>query len=214
MTQVYGSPLSPFVRKVLLTLDIKSVSYEVQPVAPMALPEGYENIHPLKKIPALVDDQITLADSSVICEYLEERYPEPHLRPVDLIDRARGRWFEEFADTKLTEKIGPGVFFQRVVKPAFSQQECDEAIVRTTMEEELPPLFDYLESEVKGAEFLHNKTISLADIALVCPLINLYLAGESIDASRWPKLAAYYDYLAAQPVIAARFRQELTMLGR
>lgn len=100
------------------------------------------------------------------------------------------------------------------MKPTPLQQECDEEVVRGTVEEELPPLFDYLEGEVKGAEFLHNKTISLVDIALVCPLISLYLAGESIDAIRRPKLAAYYDYLVAQPVIAARLQQELTMLGR
>jgi len=76
-----------------------------------------------------------------------------------------------------------------------------------TVEEQLPPLFDCLEGGVEGAEFLHNKTMSLADIALVCPLINLYLAGESIDASRWLKLAAYYEYLIAQPIVAARCRR-------
>lgn len=214
MTTVYGVPVSPFVRKVLLTLESKAIAYELNPVAPMALPEGYEKIHPMKKIPALVDDQVSLADSSVICEYLEERYPEISLRPGSVAERAHGRWLEEFADTRLIEKIGPPIFFQRVVNPVFLKKPCDESIVQNAMNEELPPLFDYLETQVAGAEFLQNKTISLSDIALVCPLVSLYLAEESIDASRWPKLAAYYDFVSAQPVVAARIKQELSMLGR
>ncbi len=77
-------------------MDVKWIDYEVQPLVSMALPEGYEEIHPLKKIPALVDDQITLADSSVICEYLDECYPDPQLGLVDLLERATDRWLEEF----------------------------------------------------------------------------------------------------------------------
>ncbi len=214
MTTVYGAPISPFVRKVLLVLEVKGIDYDLQPVTPMSLPEGYEKIHPLKKIPALVDDKIALADSSVICEYLEERYPEVCLRPGDAVQRAQGRWIEEFADTKLIEKTGPPIFFQRVVKPIFMSEPCDEAVVNEAMTQALPPLFDYLETQVAGAEFLQNKTITLSDIALVCPLISLYLAQESIDASRWPKLAAYYDFVTNQPVVAARITQELAMLGR
>lgn len=214
MTTVYGVPVSPFVRKVLLALELKGIEYELKPVAPMALPDGYDKIHPLKKIPALVDDQVTLADSSVICEYLQERYPETSLRPGDAAQRAQGRWIEEYADTKLIEKIGPAIFFQRVVNPIFLQKPCDETVVQAALADDLPPLFDYLESQVSGAEYLQNKTISMSDIALVCPLISLYLAQESIDASRWPKLAAYYDFIVAHPVVAARIAQELTLLGR
>ncbi|MGH1372640.1 MAG: glutathione S-transferase family protein [Cellvibrionaceae bacterium] len=101
-----------------------------------------------------------------------------------------------------------------MVKPVFLKEPCDESVVQATMTEALPPLFDYLETQVAGAEFLQNKTISMSDIALVCPLISLYLAQESIDASRWPKLAAYYDFVTKQPVVAARIAQELAMLGR
>jgi len=214
MTTVYGVLVSPFVRKVLLALELKGIEYELKPVAPMALPDGYEKIHPLKKIPAFVDDHVTLADSSVICEYLQERYPETSLRPGDAAARAQGRWIEEYADTVLIEKIGPPIFFQRVVNPVFLQKSCDEAIVQAAVTNDLPPLFDYLETQVKGAEYLQNKTISMSDVALVCPLISLYLAQESIDASRWPKLAAYYEFIAAHPIVASRIAQELTLLGR
>ena len=51
----------------------------------------------------LLDDRVTLADSSVICEYLEDRHPEPVLYPRDAVSRARARWLEEFADTRMGE---------------------------------------------------------------------------------------------------------------
>lgn len=213
MTTLYGVPVSPFVRKVIITLELKGVDYSLQPVTPMSLPEGYEKLHPLKKIPAFVDDDASLADSSVICDYLEEKYPEPCLRPGDAAQRANGRWIEEFADTKLIEKIGPPIFFQRVVRPAFLQESCDEEMVQNALNNDLPELFDYLETKVNGAEFLQNQTITLSDIALVCPLINLYLAGESVDAARWPKLAAYYEFVVAHPAVAKCIEQEKAMIG-
>ena len=71
MSKLYGVPLSPMVRKVLLALEIKQVDHELVPVTPFMKPEGFEKISPLKKIPAWEGDKVTLADSTVICEYLE-----------------------------------------------------------------------------------------------------------------------------------------------
>ena len=50
---VIGAPLSPFVRKVHLTMQLKGLDYDMEPVSPFALPEGYEKINPLKRIPVL-----------------------------------------------------------------------------------------------------------------------------------------------------------------
>jgi glutathione S-transferase len=206
MTTVYGVPLSPFARKVMLSLDLKGIEYDVVNVTPMNKPEGFEALSPLGKIPAFKDDLLAISDSSVICDYLEERYPDVSLRPGDLVERARSRWLEEYADTKLAEVTGPPVFFERVVKQKLLQQDCDEQRVQDAMANLIPPVFDYLEDQVPGAQFIHNvgqeASITLSDLAIVAPLINLYLAGESIDASRWPKLSAYYNFLVQQPVIA------------
>src|SRR5262245_746078 len=98
---VVGSYLSPYVRKVLVCLDLKGVAYEIDPIVPFLGDQRFTQLSPLRRIPVLMDDRVTLADSSVICEYLEDRHPEPALRPRDVAARARARWLEEFADTRL-----------------------------------------------------------------------------------------------------------------
>ena len=75
MTVLYGAPLSPFVRKTMLALAHKGVEYDQVIVSPANRTEDFFRISPLGKIPAYKDDRITLCDSTVICEYLEEKYP-------------------------------------------------------------------------------------------------------------------------------------------
>lgn len=213
MAMVYGIPLSPFVRKVLLSLDYKGVAYDITPVVPVNKPEGFEKISPLGKIPAFEDDLLTISDSSVICEYLEERYVDKPLRPKGIVERARCRWLEEYADTKLVEVTGPPIFFERVAKPGFLDQPCDEARVQEALTELVPPVFDYLEGQVKGAAFIHGDSIALSDFSITSVLINLQLSGEGVDAERWPKLAAYYDFMIEEPLVKARLASDQAMLS-
>ena len=74
---LYGAPLSPFVRKVRLCLLEKALDYQLEIITPFGQPAWYRELNPLGRIPALRDGDFTLADSSVICQYLEERYPAP-----------------------------------------------------------------------------------------------------------------------------------------
>ena len=71
------------------------------------------------------DDRVTLCDSSVICQYLEDRHPEPALYPRDLADRARARWLEEFADTRMGE-VFIWRLFNEVAIRRFKKQ-CEKA---------------------------------------------------------------------------------------
>src|SRR5258708_5117911 len=123
MRKVIGSSISPFVRKVLLTLEFKELEYEQDPVTPLNLPEGFRRFSPLGKIPGFIDGAVEICDSSVICQYLEDRYPEPGLYPRDPALAAKARWLEEFADFKLLEVLGPPLFFERIVKKMFLKQE-------------------------------------------------------------------------------------------
>ena len=72
MIKVYGVHGSPFVRKVLIALDIKRIEFEIVKQMPFARDPEYQKINPLGKIPTLVDGDLTLGDSKVICKYLEE----------------------------------------------------------------------------------------------------------------------------------------------
>ena len=109
--KIYGANLSPFVRKVLTVCALKELEYEHVIVMPGNFPDGYLKISPLGKIPALEDGELTISDSSVICEYLEERYPAIPTMPTDLAERARARWLEEYGDSKFVEAVA--TFFLR-----------------------------------------------------------------------------------------------------
>ncbi len=218
MTTLYGIPLSPFVRKVCFAMAEKNIDYDLDPVAPFPphnqSPE-FLAVSPLGKIPALRDGDFTISDSSVIINYLDRKHPEINLLPQDAEDCARALWFEEFADTKLIETIGP-IFFNRIVKPTILKQEPDQAVIDATLEA-LPERFDYLEAQLTNGDFLVGDRLSLADVAIGSMLRTHQVAGETIDATRWPQLAAYYERLTNRPafktVIAAEERLIASMGG-
>jgi len=74
-----------------LVLAAKGVVYDLVPVNPESPPEDLLDLNPYNSVPTLVDRDLVLYDTSVICEYLDERYPHPPLMPVDPLSRARLR---------------------------------------------------------------------------------------------------------------------------
>lgn len=92
--KIIGSYLSPYVRKVLAVLHLKGIDYEIDPIVAFMGDDRFSQLSPVRRIPVLMDDRVTLCDSSVICQYLEDRYPQPALYPADLAERARARWLE------------------------------------------------------------------------------------------------------------------------
>ena len=215
--KVYGSPLSPYVRKVFLALQLKDLGFEQQDMIPGAIPPEYYKISPLGKIPAFEDGDLTLCDSTVICEYLEEQYPEVPLRPNNPADRGHARWLEEYADTKLMELCGGGIFLQRFVKPLLMQQESDEGIVRDTIENKLPPVLDYLESQSPQSGFMFAQDIGLTDISVLSPFVNAAYAEFTVDAEKWPILSAYLERIKHHPIVSAQIDSEkrfLALLGK
>ena len=77
---IVGSYLSPYVRKVLVCLEVKGIAYEVDHIVPFFGDDRFSTLSPLRRIPVLVDGDLVLSDSSVICQYLEDKQPAPALR--------------------------------------------------------------------------------------------------------------------------------------
>ena len=208
MPTVYGANASPFVRKVRVVLAEKGIPYELEPVFPGAgAPPEFRSMSPLGKIPAFRDGDRTLPDSSVICAYLERKHPTPSLYPSDPYEYARALWFEEYADGGLVGVIGAKIFFPKVVAPRFFNRPTDEAAVKKAVEEELPPMFDYLESQLAG-DFLVGRSLSIGDIGVASMFVNLQHAGFDVDQQRWPKLAAYVKRMHARPSFKALIDEE------
>lgn len=198
---LYGAPLSPFVRKVRVFLAEKGLDYQLENVDPFNQPDWYAELNPLRRIPALRDGDIALADSSVICHYLEERNPE--LAPLcghGALSRARISWLEKYADYEVAPLATFTVFRNRLLKPLMGKL-CDEAAVKGAMQEKLPEHFDYLERTLGDADYFVDGQLSLADIAVACQLVNMRHGGESLDGQRWPRLAAHLDRVLQRPAL-------------
>src|ERR1700743_1529812 len=198
---VYGSNVSPFVRKVRVVLAEKGLDYTLDPVNPFAPPPEFLAISPLKRIPAFRDTDLPepnhLSDSSVICDYLENKFPKPALYPSDPFQRARALWYEEYADSILAQAMGRGFFFERVVKKIM-RAPVDEDLCQKTLNETLPPMFDYLEKEIGGKEYLAGGACSIADISICTMVVNFEHAGGEVDPAKWPKLSAYVRRIHAR----------------
>jgi glutathione S-transferase len=212
MSTVFGVNASPFVRKVRVALAEKNVAYDLVPTFPGDADPKFRAMSPLGKIPAFKDGERTLCDSSVILAYLERVHPTPALYPQDPYDFARALWFEEYGDSAVIQATGPKVFFEKIVAPLFFKRPTNQEVVDKAVKEEVPPLCDYLESQLTGDYFVGNR-FSIADIGIASPFANYRHAGYDVDAGRWPKLAAFLKRVLGRPSFAACIEEERKTLG-
>ena len=211
---LYGSSLSPFVRKVLAYAGEKGIELDVVAVGPGDPNPDFRAASPFGKMPGLADGDFKLADSSAIIHYLEAKQPDPALIPGDPQLRGRTIWFDEFADTILAG-CGAKMFFNRVVAPRFLKRPGDENLAMAAERDELPPILDYLESVVPGPEgFLVGGGLTLADIAVASPFANLRHLSVEIDAGRHPKTLAFVERILARPSFAPWIEREAAFLER
>ena len=210
---LYGSTMSPFVRKAAAFAAEKGVAFEVKPTGLGDPDPAFRAASPFGKMPALDDNGYTLADSSAICHYLEAKHPEPALIPAEPKARGRVIWFDEFADTILFA-AGAAMFFNRVVAPRFLGREGDLAAADKAERETLPPLLDYLEAVVPDGGFLIGDALTLADLAVASPFANLAHCGVTVDAARYPKLVRYTASILARPSFAGSIARETEFLAR
>lgn len=209
--RILGSYISPYVRKVLVVLDIKDIPYEIDPIVAFYADDEFTKLSPIRRVPVLLDDQIVLTDSTVICEYLDERHPAPPLLPRGAAARARARWLEEFADTRMGEVFIWRLFNQHVLQRHVWGMEPDPELLRRTHEEDIPNILDYLEAQLPADGFIFDE-LSLADIAIAAPLRNAAFVRFRVDPNRWPRTAAFADRVHALPSFAKlRPFEELSM---
>lgn len=204
---LYGSSISPFVRKVLAFAAEKGIELEVKPVGIADPDPGFAEASPFRKMPALRDGDFTVADSTAIVTYLEAVRPEPNLIPAEPRARARTIWFEEVADTLLCG-AGNKMFFNRVVAPLFLKKPGDDAIADTAQREELPKVLDYLETAIPPSGWLVEDRLTLADIAIASGFVNLLHLGIQVDSKAHPKLAAYVEKMLSRPCYAPWVEKE------
>ena len=210
---VYGSSLSPFVRKVIAFATEKGIELELKPVQPGSADPEFREASPFGKMPGFRDGDFAISDSSAIVAYLDAVKPEPNLIPTEPRARARAIWFDEYSDTILFA-CGGKMFFNRIVGPRFLGVPGDEEVAAKAECEELPPLLDYLETVIPESGFLVEDRLTLADIAVASPFANLRHLNVAIDPARYPKLTEYVGRMLDRPSFKPWIERETAFLER
>ena len=215
--KILGGNVSPFVRKVRVFCAEKGIAYELEQINPFSPPPGWREKSPLGRIPALEHDGRIVNDSSVICAYLERVQPEPALYPKDNYEYARAAWIEEYVDGALVPVAGPKVFQPVVLRPLLTQKPAEPAAIEAAekvVDEELAPYFAYLEAQLGGQDFFVGNRLSIADIAVASPFVNLRHCGFAPDRAKFPKLAAFVERMHARPSFKTLIEEERPVFGK
>jgi glutathione S-transferase len=212
---LYGSSLSPFVRKVLAFADEKRIELDLQSTGGFAEPKPeYLEASPFRKMPAFRDGDYTLADSSAIIHYLEAKQPDPALIPADAKQRGKVIWFEEFADTILCA-CGAKIFFNMIVAPRFLGRPGDEDAAKQAELNDLPPILEYLERVVPGESgYLVGDQLTLADISVAGPFANFRHTSTRVCPDKYPRTVAYVDRILSRPSFAPWIDRERAILEK
>ena len=188
---LYDAGRCPFCARVRIVLADKNAGYDTVEIDLDDRPAWIYQKNPLGKVPVLEEDGgLVLPESAVIMEYLEERYPDPPLWPVDAAERALGRLLVEQFDTRL----GDAYYALRRREP-----EAREALA-----EKLAGL----DALVEERPHLTGRDYGLADIAYV-PWIQRARDRLNVDLAPFPALAAWLERLEQRPAVAAELELAL-----
>jgi len=181
--------LCPYVQRSVIALEEKGAAYELRHIDLRNKPDWFVDISPFGKVPVLMVDDTVIFESSVINEYLDEVVAPP-LHPGDPLEKARHRSWIEFISTVLGTEAWT------------LQSATDEATARKVVEA-MQVKLHRLEDAI-GGPFFAGEDFRLIDAA-AAPLLQRLVwcdhAGQLSLFSGLPKIAAWWDALAAHPSV-------------
>jgi len=196
---VYEHPLSPYAQKVKIALDEKGVNYETKMPAAIGtgLPDrDFLKANPRGEVPALIDGEVTVFDSTIILEYIEDKWPEPALLPKDPAGRAKARMIEDVMDTAF-EPINWGLGEIRWFKRAEGERA---RALEARAAEQARGLYRWLARELDGREWFSTPHFGWADLSIV-PYLN-GAAGLGIGPDAASPLGQWLARANARPSVA------------
>jgi glutathione S-transferase len=184
---VYDAARCPYCARVRIVLAEKGLAYEPVEVDLSDRPAWLYEKNPRGKVPVLEEDGgFLLPESTVIMEYLEERFPEPALWPADPAERALGRlWLDRFDD-----RLGE-----------------DYYAMRRGVESQLPRRLAELDAALEAQPYLTGREYGLADIGYV-PWILRARSNLGVELEPYPALSGWLERLSERPAVSAEL--ELT----
>lgn len=182
MITLYDADRCPYCARVRIVLAEKRVEYETTVVDLDDRPAWIYDKNPLGRVPVIEEDTFVLAESAVINEYLEERYPEPALLPADPAARALARML---------------IFrFDELSRPYYALRRGEDD-ARDRLDAQLAKLDALLEAQ----PFLTGSDFGLADVAYV-PWILRARERMGVEVASFASLADWLDQLSQRPSIA------------
>ena len=204
MVTLYEHPLSPYAQKVKIALREKGVEFDTQlPDLFGGGDDAFRAASPRREVPALVDGETTVFDSTIILEYIEDRWPTPPLLPEGAAARARVRQIEEVCDTYY-EAINWAVAEIRVFQRA-TGTAAEEMLARAA--EQVAGVNAYLERQLGAAEWFTGARFGWGDLAAAPVVHAAALSGH--EPSAGGRLAAWLERVRARPSVATTFAQAL-----
>ena len=203
MITLYDHPLSPYAQKVKIALAEKGLAFETP--QPGGLGAGgaagdFVAASPRAEVPALVDGDLRIFDSTIILEYLDDAYPDPPMRPGSAAERARVRMLEEVMDTHY-EAINWGLSELKWFRRA--EGELAETITANA-KRQTEGFFAWLERQLGDRTWFNGETFGWGDLSVV-PYLNGSV-GQGFPPAEGSKLAAWLARANARPSVAAANR--------
>lgn len=215
---VYGTPLSPFVRKAIAGLHQVGAAYDLENINIMDMPDWFVEISPARRIPVLRDKTVgtegipgTIPDSSAILLFLDRRF-NAGLYGSDSFEAGRVAWYEEYMDSGFAMTLGLELF-RPLVFPIFKGEASDVETAKKTWHEKLPKFFDYLETSLDGGAYFVGDKVSVADIAVAAQMTQLDLVAGLPDAGKWPSLVKHTEMMKTTPGFAENLAQCTAMVS-
>ncbi len=192
MRVLYHLPLSPYARKVRLVLAEKRLPFELRTEKVWARRPEYLEINPACTVPTLVEDNgLVIPDSAVICEYLDEAYPDMGLLGRTLGERVETRRLVAWFDVKFANEVLRNLLWEKTMKQMLGLGAPDAAALRTGLAN-IKYHLSYIGWLAENRKWLAGANLSLADFAAAAYLSSL----DYIDAVDWSVSAPAKEWYA------------------
>ncbi|MBD3665455.1 glutathione S-transferase family protein [Sulfitobacter aestuariivivens] len=197
MARLFHVPLSPFCRKVRLSLAEKKIEVELVEERYWEQDPDFMRRNPAGKVPVLRLDGIMMAESAAICEYIEETRPEPSLLPADPVQRLEVRRLVNWFDDKFHSDVTSKLLYERVNKKIMKQGYPDSANVKAGAKA-IKYHLDYMAWLLDHRRWLAGDVMTLADFAAAAHLSALDYISD-VDWNRSDAVRDWYAKIKSRP---------------
>jgi len=202
MRQLYHMWLCPFARKVRIVLSEKKLEFDLVVEKPWERRDEFLALNPASEVPVLVErdddgDEAVFVDSTAICEYLDEAYPDPPLLGEDAYMRAEVRRLVSWFDLKFHREVTENLIDEKITK-RFLGQGAPSSIAIRAGHANIAIHLSYIEYLMARQNWLAGRQFSLADIAAAAQLSCIDYIND-VPWEDYPEAKAWYARLKSRP---------------